>query len=102
MKTGIEMLPRKVHLPKIKNPPPKIDPLVAKRRKILELQGRGLSKSWILADVLKSAIFPPYFGPGFSSGRIIPTEDEKDKIDLIVDDLLNLYNSNRLVLHEIP
>ena len=39
--TGIKMLPRKVHLPKIKNPPPKIDPLVAKRRKILELQGQG-------------------------------------------------------------
>ena len=62
MKRGIEMLPRKVHLPKIKNPPPKIDPLVAKRRKILELQGQGLSKSWILADFLISAIFAQYFG----------------------------------------
>ena len=41
VKRGIKMLPRKVHLPKIKNPPPKIDPLVAKRRKILELQGQG-------------------------------------------------------------
>ena len=38
------MIPRKVHLPKIKNPPPKIDPMVAKRRKILELQGQGYLK----------------------------------------------------------
>ena len=41
---GNRMIPRKVHLPKIKNPPPKIDPMVAKRRKILELQGQGYLK----------------------------------------------------------
>lgn len=35
------------------------------------------------------------------SGQTISAEDDKDKIDLIVDDLLNLYNSNRQVLHRL-